>query len=187
MKSTTDARLRSHFLGWQCRLRQHCMRQDGGRPSTGMRPRVSSQAGNVLAAGITTIMVPADTREPLAFFRFQVQRTNDPRQAYEAGLRYLQSTYYQVPDDFSDELAAVFPQGSALGKRLLAENELILDFDQAMQTYRMLARVRRLQARGADRELILWHNRLFNPEVPTAALVLGLQPQWDSAQAHPMP
>src|SRR5262245_24708716 len=32
--------LREDFLAWQCRIRQIAMRQDGGRPSPGMRPRV---------------------------------------------------------------------------------------------------------------------------------------------------
>jgi len=33
--------LRDQFVGWQCRLRQLAVRQDGGRPSAGMKPRVS--------------------------------------------------------------------------------------------------------------------------------------------------
>ena len=32
--------LKRHFLGWQCRIRQHVMRDGGGRPSPGMCPTV---------------------------------------------------------------------------------------------------------------------------------------------------
>ena len=43
--------LRDHFLAWQCRIRQIAMRQDGGRPSPGMRPRVLNTAGREVCAG----------------------------------------------------------------------------------------------------------------------------------------
>ncbi len=187
MKSYSNTRFRAHFLGWQCRLRQHCMRHAGGRPSDGMRPRISSPTGDLIAASVTTIMVPAQTHEHLAFFRFQVQRTNDPRQRYDKGLEYLQCTYYQLPDEFCDELVAVFPPGSAVAKRIQAEPEVLLEFDHARQSYKMLATTRKLPVSEPARELTLWHNRLFNPDLPAASIVLGLQPQWASAQAHPEP
>ena len=39
MKPSAAKTLRDDFLAWQCRIRQIAMRQDGGRPSPGMRPR----------------------------------------------------------------------------------------------------------------------------------------------------
>lgn len=185
--SLSNERLRAHFLGWQCRLRQHCMRNDGGRPSSGMRPRLLALDGCVVAEAITTVMVPADTAEHLAFFRFQVQRSNDPRQRYDKGLQYLQSTYFQLPMEFSDELTAVFAPESAVARRILAAGEVLLEFEQSQQTYRMTSKTRKLPVRDPARDLTLWHNRMFSPEISEASIVLGLQPQWHSAQAHPPP
>ena len=36
--------LRDEFIGWQCRIRQIAVREGGGRPSSGMRPRVVADA-----------------------------------------------------------------------------------------------------------------------------------------------
>ena len=44
-------RIRDHFLGWQCRIRQIAMRQEGGRPSPGMRPRRAHHSGPRAVAG----------------------------------------------------------------------------------------------------------------------------------------
>lgn len=187
MTPYSNGRLRDHFLGWQCRLRQHCMRFDGGRPASGMRPRFSRADGGLLSDGVTTLLIPAQTIEHIAFFKFQTQRTNDPRQRYEKGLQYLQGTYYQIPGEFTDELTALFPPASQLAKTLLAEAEILAEFAQANQTYRMACTVRKLPARDPARDLTLWHNRLFNPDLPAASIVIGLQPQWRSAQAHPVP
>ena len=45
------AALRREFLGWQCRLRQMAARESGGRPSSGMRPRVTTREGHEIAPG----------------------------------------------------------------------------------------------------------------------------------------
>ena len=95
----TDRRdaLRDHFLGWQCRIRQIAMRQDGGRPSPGMRPRVLTTAGRELSPALTVLIVPKEPEESTAFFRFQVQKSRDPRDIYERGLAFLQADYFQQP------------------------------------------------------------------------------------------
>ena len=35
------AALRDHFMGWQCRIRQHAVRTGKGRPTEGMTPTVT--------------------------------------------------------------------------------------------------------------------------------------------------
>jgi hypothetical protein len=37
-----DARIRDHFLGWQCRIREHATRHHGGRSSPGLNPAYSA-------------------------------------------------------------------------------------------------------------------------------------------------
>ena len=185
MDKLSDARMRDQFLGWQCRIRAFAMRQDQGRPSPGMRPRVFSPQGAVLCEALTVVLVPHDPAEHTAFFRFQVQKTADARIIYEKGLQYLQATYFQKPTEFSDEMTALFPPRSALAADLAAAGEVLIEFEQFSQTYRMMADIRRLATREAVYQHTLWHNRLFNPELPNGSVVLGLRPQWRSAQAHP--
>ena len=105
-------KLRDHFLAWQCRVRQIAMRQDGGRPSPGMRPRVLDTAGREIAPALTVLIVPKDSAETTALFRFQVQKTSDPKDVYERGLALLQADYFQQPETFSDRLTALLPGGS---------------------------------------------------------------------------
>lgn len=179
--------LRDHFLGWQCRIRQIAMRQDAGRPSPGMRPRALSFAGQEIAAALTVLMVPREPEESTALFRFQVQKTVDPREVYERGLAFLQADYFQQPGEFSDRLAAVLPAASTLAIRLAAEATCVLEFDQFRQFYRLPCAVRELPVGDPGREAALWHNRLFNPALPDDVRVLGFQADWAKAEAKPAP
>jgi hypothetical protein len=185
MQKLTDARVRAHFLGWQCRIRQMAMRDDGGRPSPGMRPRVFRADGSLIVDGLTTVLVPEEPQESTAFFRFNVQKSNDPKIIYEKGLRFLQATHFSRPDAFRDELTAVLGAGSDLANTLLKLKSCLLEFDQWRQTFRMIASVRKLKQTEDAWQATVWHNRTFNPELPGDVTVLGLTPQWKSAQAHP--
>jgi hypothetical protein len=187
MKHTPDEKLRDHFLGWQCRIRQIAMRQDEGRPSSGMRPKVFTRDGQELSSGVIVVLVPRDPEQSTTFFRFQAQRTHDPRQTYEKGLEYLQATHFQHPKSFSDEITALFVPKSALADRLLEAGECLLAFEQFSQSYRMFCKVRALDPQEPAFEATFWHNRLFNPNLPGEVAILGFQPDWHSAQADPAP
>ena len=78
--------IRDRFLAWQCRIRQTAMREAGGRPSPGMRPRVLDTAGRDFATALTVLLIPKEPEESTAFFNFQVMRSPDPRDLYERGL-----------------------------------------------------------------------------------------------------
>jgi hypothetical protein len=177
--------LRDHFLAWQCRIRQIAMRQDGGRPSPGMRPRVLDTAGREVAPALTVLIVPKESAETTALFRFQVQKTSDPRDVYQRGLTLLQADYFQRPESFSDRLTAPLPGRSALAATLLAERACILEFDQFRQFYRLPSRVSALPSGDPAREATLWHNRLFNPSLTDDVQVLAFRPNWDMAEATP--
>jgi hypothetical protein len=179
--------LRDHFLGWQCRIRQIAARQDGGRPSTGMRPRVLTLTGRELSPALTVLIVAKEPAESTAFFRYQVQKAHDPRDVYERGLAYLQADHFQQPGAFSDELTAALPEGSELAAALLSAGECALAFGQFRQSYRLPCAVRAFAADDPAREATLWHNRLFNPALPDAVHVLGFRPDWQTAEAAPRP
>lgn len=185
MEYTPDEKLRDHFLGWQCRIRQMAMRQDEGRPAPAMRPRVLTRDGQEISPAVTVLLVPREPEESTAFFRFQAQRTNDPRQVYEKSLQYLQATHYQHPKGFSDELTALFNTGSRLAERLLSSGDCLLAFAQFSQSYRMFCAVRAIDPQEPAYEATYWHNRMFNPALPGAVTILGFQPDWGSTQADP--
>lgn len=176
--------LRDHFLGWQCRIRQVAMRQDGGRPSPGMRPRVLNTAGRELAPALTVLIVPKQPAVSTAFFRYQVQKTPDPRDVYERGLAYLQADHFQQPGTFSDQLLAVLLPDSSVASALLDAGECVLEFDQFRQRYRLPCGVARLPPGDVAREAAIWHNRLFNPALPDDVLTLAFQPDWSRATAE---
>ena len=122
--------IRDHFLAWQCRIRQVAMREQGGRPSPGMRPRVLDASGRELAPALTVLLIPKEPEESTAFFRYQVMKTPDPRDVYERALTFLQADYFQDPETFSDRLVTVLSSGASLAASLLDEGDCMLEFDQ---------------------------------------------------------
>ena len=186
MKST-EKQLRKHFLGWQCRIRQLAMREDGGRPSAGMCPRIANRHGQDILPAATLLLIRKDHAESTAFFRFQIRQTQDPRQALERGLNFLQAAHYQKPKRFSDCMLGVFAPDSAAARLCLQEQPCQLHFSQYAQSYRLACQVAELAAEDDRRQAALWHNRLWNPTLGDAALVLGFTPDWSRAEAQPPP
>lgn len=187
MRAISDQKLRDHFLGWQCRIRQISARDYGGQPMPAMRPRVSGRNGEVMLPAMTMLLVPEEPSVSTAFFRFQAQKTNEAQRVRNAGINYLAGDFYQLPELFSDELTAVFGAGSEAAAMLVKAKEVLLDFEQYSQSFRMFCTVRRLPARSPARQASLWQSRLFNPNLPNDAVVLGLKPDWKNAAAEPMP
>ena len=181
---SSAANLRDRFLAWQCRIRQIAMREHGGRPSPGMRPRLLDEAGREIAPALTVLLLPRDPAESTAFFRFQVMRSTDPRDIYEHALRFLQADYFQRPETFSDRLLAVLPAESSVAAVLSKRVKCTLEFEQFGQLYRLPCTACALKAGDPAREAAIWHNRLFNPALPETVHVVAFQPDWASARSQ---
>jgi hypothetical protein len=177
--------LRDQFLSWQCRLRRIAMREHGGQPSRGMRPRLLHRSGRELSPALTVLLVPKKPAESTAFFRHQVLSNQDPRTLYEKGLSFLQADYFQEPEIFNDRLAAVLPAASDLAEDLAGAGTCVLQFDEDGQRYELPCAVRVLESGDAAREAAIWHNRLFNPTLPDEASVLSFKPDWANAKTAP--
>jgi hypothetical protein len=186
VKPPAGQSLRDEFLAWQCRIRQIAMRQDGGRPSPGMRPRLLDTSGRELSPALTVLIIPRDPAESTAFFRFQVMKHADPRELYERALGFLQADYFQQPASFSDQSLAILPEGSKVAAALTAERRCILAFEQFSQAYRLPCAVSALGTGDAARDAAMWHNRLFNPALPETVHVVAFKPDWASATAERM-
>src|SRR5579862_6104945 len=151
------------FIGWQCRIRQLAARQDGGRPSSGMRPRVSTSEGLELSPGIVTLIVEAEPEISTELFRYQYLKTHDPNERWEKMVEILQGSYFQEPARFADRMTALFGPRSTLAAELHAQGCCILEFEQYSQGYRIPCSVTRLKRDHALHRATYWHNRLFNP------------------------
>ena len=94
LSSIAAAALCREFVAWQCRIRQLAARQEGGRPTSGMRPRAMNRNGDELSAGIVTLMVESEPAHSTQLFRYQYLRTHDPVERYDNMLEILQGSYF---------------------------------------------------------------------------------------------
>ena len=177
--------LRDRFLGWQCRIRQHAVRQQGGRPSAGMRPRLRNPEGGILAEGVTVLLVPRDPADTVYRFRHLARRTQDPAERFTKIVELLADAYFQKPRDFSDQMTALFGPGSELASKVLEAEPCVLDFEQFSQSFRLPCSVSELAQTEPAWQHTYWHNLLFNPALPPNPRILAFSPHWSEAQADP--
>jgi hypothetical protein len=184
----TDAGLamRRHFLGWQCRIRQHAMRRDAGRPSEGMRPGVALESGEELGR-VTVVICEGEPEATTAQFRHIVQRTMDPAERLKKAVEFLSSAYFQQAGTFSDALLALFGAESSIADKLVADGRCVLTFQQFSQSYRLPCRVEALAHGDRFAQALVWHNRMFNPQLPPGVRPIAFWPVWDEATAFPPP
>ena len=173
--------LRDDFLGWQCRLRQLSVRQAGGRPLDGMRPKVLSPSGEMLSAGVIVLIVEDDSANTTQLMRFQCQKTHDPIERYDKVLELLSSAYFQYPKNFSDEMTALFGPVSELPAKLLHLGRCVFEFEQFTEAYRVPCVVRELPESHDFFQATYWHNHMFNPNMPPDIRVLSFKPDWPHA------
>ncbi len=184
MKAADDL-MRKAFLGWQCRLRQLCMRDDEGRPGPGMRPAL--QVAGQDAGKISVVMIRNDCETGTAEFQHIVKRTHDPKERFEAALRYFQSSYFQDPTSFDGEMTAVFAMSAALPKQIAGRSDCLLTFSQFNQVYELTCEAELLASDDRRFQATYWHNKLFNPSMPAGVQVLCFRPDWAKAKAEPAP
>jgi hypothetical protein len=114
-----------------------------------------------------------------------VRKTQDPAERHDAALKMLAAAYYQRPQEFSDQLTALFGPGSEIAERTCAAGRCLLAFEQYSQSYTLPCSVRALAEDDSAFQASYWHNALFNPALPGGVQVLGFQPDWALAEADP--
>ncbi|HZT17847.1 MAG TPA: hypothetical protein VFA23_00515 [Dongiaceae bacterium] len=180
------AALRAEFIGWQCRIRQMAARQDGGRPSPGMRPRAVTREGHEVSPGVVVLIVEAEPSASTQLFRYQYLKTQDPAERYAKALEILQACYFQQPAQFSDVMTALFGPGSPTAAGLLSHGRCLLEFEQYAQGYRIPCAVAGLPEHHPFFQATYWHNRLFNPNLPSGIEILSFTPDWPHAAGFPV-
>ena len=179
---TSSLLWRDNFITWQCRLRRAAMRENGGRPSPGMCPRVTHEDGSQISLALTMLIVEKQPAASADLFRHTVRKTHDPRHRYEEGLRLLSSEYYQHPKNFSDVMTALFSVDSRVASTLVKERRCVLDFRQGSQHHHFPCSVSELTEDDPAYQVTCWHNRLFNPTPPHKVRVLAFSPDWSRAK-----
>jgi hypothetical protein len=172
------AALSKEFVRWQCRIRQFAVRMDGGRPSAGMRPRVTAPAGEEISGGVIVLISETEPENTTEQFRYQYLKTQDPNERYDKMLEFLQGRYFQEPARFSDVMTALFAKQSELSRRLLELERCVLEFDHYNQGYRIPCAVSRLAPTHPRHLATYWHNRNFSDRQPASIEVLAFTPDW---------
>ncbi|MEM7216492.1 MAG: hypothetical protein AAF423_13200 [Pseudomonadota bacterium] len=154
------------------------MREDEGRPSPGMCPKVLTTNDEVLADRIVTMIIRGAPEESTEFFKFQVQKNNDPHEVRKKTLTYLQATHYHGPKEFMDCVTALFGVNSTFASNLSKTGRCFLEFKQFNQGYKLQCSVHMLEYGEPEHAATLWHNRCFNPNLSDDVLILKFQPDW---------
>jgi len=178
-------KLRDYFLGWQCRIRQHAVRKADGRPSTGMQATLTLPGANKQYGPVNTGLVKKDPTEITAEFQHIVRKTHDPNLRQQSAIKLLSSVYYQYPKEFDDCLTATFATESELAQQLVADEHCELHFEQAGQQFNLPCKIESLKEKDSAYQTTYWHNRMFNPVMPPAVLVLKFSPDWKASTAVP--
>ena len=177
--------LQDNFLGWQCRVREYAMRNDEGRPTPGMCPRVRLESGEQVSSALTLLLVPAQPLESIQQFRFIAQKTHDPQERYKKAMQLFSSAFYQHIEDFSGLLSGLFSNDSGIAKILQEEERCVLEFDYQQQSFKIPCSIGELSKDKQDYEFTYWHNLLFNPYLSPEVKILGFEPDWSEASADP--
>jgi hypothetical protein len=177
-----DTELTSRFLGWQCRIRQHAVRKQEGRPPPGSCASV--KLGGKSVAQINTVINKLEPQNVTAEFRFMVQKTADPETIYQNALKYLSEYYYQYPDSFHHRLMALFNLDSELADQIIAAEQCELGFFQGNQHYTLQCKAELFDPSSEVYQATYWHNHLFNANMPGVVKVIGFNVDWAASAAE---
>lgn len=178
--------LANEFINWQCKIRQMAVREDGGRPSPGMRPSLETEEGHRLSDGIIVLIHHEDPEESTALFRHQAKKTQDPVERYNKALEVLAASHFQYPGEFTDRMTALFGPASPTVDRLLSHGRCILGFEQFTQWFRIPCKVMALDENDPLYQATYWHNSLFNPNIPAGITIASFDPDWRHATGFPL-
>jgi hypothetical protein len=149
-----------------------------------MQPRALLGDGGESLGQIIVLINKSEPDEMTTQFQHLFRRTHDPAARYESAIRYLAAAHYQRPQEFSDELTALFGPESQTALRLLEAGSCRLEFEQYSQRFVLPCRVMDLPESDPAYQATYWHNSLFNPAIPEGVRILGFRPDWPRAIAE---
>ncbi len=183
--SYSNLNIQRHFIGWQCRIREYSLRNNNGRPSLGICPRVLSANDKELNSSVILLLVPKNPLESVLQFRFIAKKTNDPNERYKKVIEILSSTFFQHNADFEGLMTGLFPKNSITATHILNEKKILLNFDYQKQSFKICCFVDELKNEDIGYQFTYWHNLLFNPSISPESRVLIFRPDWSNSIAIP--
>lgn len=173
--------LRKAFLGWQCRVRQMMMRDEGGKPTDAITPALTLPGADAPLGHIITVMskLPAYSLTPE--MTHMAKKTPDTAKWREEALKFFSATYYQKAHEFSDILTSTFPPRSTGAATIRAADRVKLTFEAYGQRFDLDCKVWKLSRRNPLYQATVAHNRLFNPALHPETEVLGFEPDWQTS------
>ncbi len=176
--------LKNTFLKWQCHVRQLAMRDKQGRPDDAIMPEVFLKGETAPMGHVITIMNKAPAYSVTPELLHLARKTKDPAHHRSQALNFFSATYYQKHREFSDVLTATFPPGSPGAKKIREAEYCTLVFEVYSQRFELYCKVWTLAAHNSLHQATMAHNRLFNPALPSDAVVLGFEPDWDLSSSN---
>lgn len=184
--SSVNTALRDAFLRWQCRLRQIAVRQNQGRPGSGMCPALKLDSQEE-TGHIVTVLPRLPEHSATMELRHMARATHDASERRANALKFLAERYYQDFRQFSETLTATFAPCSTGAHQLVHAAACVLVFEQFSQRYELPCMIIELHPGDPLHEATWWHNMLFNPVLQQQCTILGFVPDWTRAIAEPAP
>ena len=172
---------REQFLAWQCRIRQMSVRKHDGKPQPGMMPGFMRDDGSAIIENITVLIVHNDPNSSTAEFRHIVTRTHDPQKRVDDAIKLVSTLHYQYPNEFSDQMTALFSENSNIAASMLKEGAGRLEFSQFGQSFSIPCTVSQLKKDDPAWQATFWHNHMFSPRISESSIILSFSPDWDGA------
>ncbi|MGB0853127.1 MAG: hypothetical protein ACPGVA_12585 [Pikeienuella sp.] len=182
--TTSDHPLRKAFLGWQCRVRQMMMRDEGGRPTDAITPALTLPGADEPMGHIITVISKSPAYSLTPEMNHMAKKTPDTAKWREEALKFFSATYYQKSHEFSDILTSTFPPRSTGAATIRAADRVTLTFDAYGQRFDLDCKVWKLSRRNPLYQATVAHNRLFNPALHPDTEVLGFEPNWDQSSSN---
>ncbi len=147
-----------------------------------MRPALKLSPTAPSGIRINVLIHKLEPQTHVAQMQHIVRKSQDPRERYEAALKYLSATYFQRSKEFSDHLSALFAVDSTLVNQILEVGRCVLDFEEKSKRYIIPCSVLELTNSDPQFQSTFWHNSMFNPTLPGHARVLSFIPDWTEAR-----
>ncbi len=131
---------------------------------------------------VILVLVKSESADLTRQFKYIYQKTQDPADRYQQAIKLLSEYYYQIPNEFSDEMVAVYPFGSKFVGQITKVGEGCLIFEQGNQRYTIDCLLRDIPETEPKYQAAYWHNRLFNPNLGKTTKILGFEPVWKTSK-----
>ena len=178
-------KLQIAFLGWQCRIRQKAIRQNGGQPNKGMLAKITLPTKNPASFEVITVLCRLPEASKNAELMHIAKNTHDPAERRENAIRFFSAGYYQERRLFSDMLVAAFPPNSSKIEELIYAKKCQLDIEAFSTHFKLSCKPKLLDNHHPSRVACHFHNFLFNPYQLPNTKYIGFEVDWyQSIQLH---